>query len=113
MRLAQLPDRDRAQVDDAKIRDYLLSLTHPDGRSKALFFMRFGFHAEKPLALAEALLDIARRNEVVSVARSKYGVRYTVDGPLRAPDGRSPMVRTVWIVTPGAKGPRLITAHPL
>jgi hypothetical protein len=42
-----------------------------------------------------------------------YGLRYTVDGPMRAPDGRAPRVRTVWIVEPGDISARLITAHPL
>jgi hypothetical protein len=49
---------------------------------------------------------------VTAVVESPHGTRYTVAGPLRAPDGRMPMVRTVWIVEPGSP-PRLITAHPL
>ncbi len=31
---------------------------------------------------------------------------------LQTPDARTPKVRTVWIVEPGSRGPRLITAHP-
>jgi hypothetical protein len=42
-----LPDRDRAHVDRSKITEYLLSLSHPDGRTKAAFFMRFGFRVER------------------------------------------------------------------
>jgi hypothetical protein len=42
-----LPEGDRAQVDRAKITDYLLSLSHPDGRGKAAFFMLFGFRIEQ------------------------------------------------------------------
>ena len=44
---------------------------------------------------------------------SAYGTRYAVDGPLETPDGRNPLVRTVWIVDKGSARPRLITAHPL
>ena len=113
MRLAALPDREHARVDEAKVRDYLLSLTHPDGRSKAEFFLRFGFTRADPKALAAALLQLGQTNEVLSVVRSPYGVRYTVDGRLRTPDGRNPLVRTVWIATTDTKGPRLITAHPV
>ena len=113
MRLKELPDREHARVDDAKVRDYLLALNHPDGRSKAEFFFRFGFKAEEPGWLSVALLEIGVSNPVVRVIRSQYGVRYTVDGRLRAPDGRRPVVRTVWIATPETKGPRLITAYPL
>jgi hypothetical protein len=111
--LGSLPDREHARGDEAKVRDYLLSLAHPDGRSKAQFFMRFGFRPSEPRALAAALLELGKSNDVVSVVRSAYGVRYTVDGALRAPDGRTPKVRTVWLQTAETKGPRLITAHPL
>jgi len=90
-----------------------LALDHPDGRSKAAFFMRFGFKLEEAGLLAAALLEVGVGNRVVKAVGSPYGVRYTVDGRLRAPDGRWPMVRTVWIATPETDGPRLITAHPL
>ena len=107
-----LPDRERAQVDRAKITDYLLSPSHPDGRSKAAFFMRFGFKVQDWEVLAEALRAVAARHPATAVVESAHGARYTVDGPLHAPDGRAPLVRTVWIVEPGS-APRLITAHPL
>ena len=108
-----LPDGDRARVDQTKITEYLLSQSHPDGRTKAEFFMRFGFTIEKWQELAEALRAVGTANPVVAVVESPHGVRYTVDGPMQAPDGRTPWVRTVWIVEPGDPGPRLITAHPL
>ena len=41
--IMMLPDADRARVERTKLTDYLLSLSHPDGRSKAQFFMSFGF----------------------------------------------------------------------
>ena len=107
-----LPNSNRTRVDRAKIADYLLSLSHPDGRSKAEFFMRFGFKVEDWEALANALREVGISNPVTSLVESAHGTRYTVDGPLRAPDGRAPMVRTVWIVDSG-NPPRLITAHPL
>jgi hypothetical protein len=108
-----LPDRERAYVDRTKITDYLLSLSHPDGRSKAEFFSRFGFEVGEWQALADALRAVAQSNPVVQIVESPYGVRYTIDGLLAAPDGRTPRVRTVWIAEPEGAGPRLITAHPL
>lgn len=107
-----LPDGANAQVDRSKITGYLLSLEHPDGRGKAEFFMRFGFRLERWELLAEALREAGRSNPVTNVAQSRHGTRYTVDGPIQAPDGRRPIVRTVWIVESG-NPPRLITAHPL
>ena len=107
-----LPDSDRAQVDRAKIVDYLLSLTHPDGRGKAAFFMHFGFKVEEWELLAEALRAVGVSNPVTGVVESLHGTRYTVDGPMQVPDGRAPVVRTVWITEPG-RPPRLVTAYPL
>ncbi len=108
-----LPDADRARVDRAKVVDYLLSRTHPDGRSKAEFFTRFGFRVEEWQVLADALKAIGISNPVAGVVQSSHGTRYSVDGPIRSPDGRTPRVRTVWIAEAGHPGPRLITAHPL
>lgn len=108
-----LPDGDRAHVDSSKIIDYLLSQSHPDGRTKAEFFMRFGFRIERWQELAEALRAVGTSNPVVAVVESAHGVRYTVDGQMQSPDGRTPRVRTVWIAEPGGPGPRLITAHPM
>lgn len=111
--MSMLPNRKHAQVDRRKICDYLLSATHPDGRSKAMYFMRFGFVAEDWQVLAEALRLVGVSNPVVSTVESPFGVRYTVDGLMKAPDGRSPRVRTVWIVSPDGTGPRLVTAFPV
>lgn len=107
-----LPKGDGAYVDRTKIIDYLLSLSHPDGRSKAEFFTRFGFKVEQWQVLAEALRMVGISNPVAATVESSFGTRYTVDGSLQTPDGRSPRVRTVWILEPGTPGPRLITAYP-
>ena len=108
-----LPDADRARVDRAKVVDYLLSRNHPDGRSKAEFFTRFGFKAEDWQVLADALKAVGVSNPATGVVQSSHGTRYTVDGRMQSPDGRTPRVRTILFVEPGRPGPRLITAHPL
>jgi len=108
-----LPDSDRAYVDQLKITEYLLSLSHPDGHSKAAFFVRFGFRAARWQELADALRRVGISHPITTSEQSLQAVRYTVDGLLQAPDGRTPKVRTVWIVEPGGRGPRLITAHPM
>ena len=38
----KLPSADRVQIDDRKIREYLLSRTHAVGRFKARFFAAVG-----------------------------------------------------------------------
>ena len=41
--LVKLPNAEQAIVESRKITHYLLSETHPDGKSKENFFSRFGF----------------------------------------------------------------------
>ena len=108
----KLPNAAHARVDRKKIIEYLLCATHPDGKSKAEFFGRFGFRVQEWKILAGSLLEHARSHSVVNAVDSTFGTRYTIDGPLDAPDGRKPRVRSVWIVEKGSTTPRLITAHP-
>lgn len=113
-----LPNADLAIVEEIKVTGYLLSPDHPDGRSKADFFTRFGFRRENWEILAEALRRHGRAYPVAQTATSFWGTRYSVDGLLDCPDGRRPRLRTVWIVENlendvGESIPRLITAYPI
>ena len=110
----EMPNAAQAFVPPAKITHYLLSLEHPDGRSKAEFFERFGFAQAQWEVLAEALRRHGMTQEVVSSITTRYGVNYAVEGPLEAPDGRCPKVRTIWVVDKDdpAASPRLVTAYP-
>lgn len=60
----KLPDVDKAQVPESKITQYLLSTTHRSGKSKAFFFLTFGFDPDHWEDLASALKQHARDNEV-------------------------------------------------
>jgi len=109
----KLPNADKALVEREKILEYLLNPLHRRGASKARFFARFGFHAEKWEQLAEALHIHGQTHEVKRVRETGFGPRYEVEGKLDAPDGRSPRVRSVWQWDKGEVAPRLITAYPL
>lgn len=110
--MARLPNVERAVVDDAKIVDYLLCEQHEDGRGKALFFIGYGFRPQEPEKLRQALLELARNCDVVTSQPSPHGTKYVVTGPIQAPDGRAPVVRTVWLIDKGRQVARLITAFP-
>ncbi len=56
-----------------KITEYLLSTTNSRGRSKALFFSRFGFELESWEDLAEAFRLHGRTHEVVRTVETPYG----------------------------------------
>jgi hypothetical protein len=108
-----LPNYEKAAISEAKIVDYLLSLSHPGGRGKAIFFRHFGFSVDEWEALAEALLLHATQNEVKAVEITPFGARYVIEGELPTPVGRAPMVRAVWFIDQGSDTPRLVTAYPI
>ncbi len=108
----KLPNSELVLVEKDKIVNYLLCADHPDGGSKARFFQRFGFTIGEWPALVQALSRHGQENEVIIKVESSYGMRYTVEGLIEAPDGRKPRIRTVWIIEKEEKRPRLITAHP-
>lgn len=108
----KLPNYTRAIVPQTKVADYLLSFTHRDGHSKAMFFTRFGYTGDDWEMLAQALLQHAADHEVTTVEDSPFGTRYAVDGELQAPDGRRPYIRVVWFIATGEHIPYLVTAYP-
>ncbi len=108
-----LPNAASAEVPEDKIRKYLLSATHRSGKSKAAFFLRFGFNAQDWQQLAAALQRHAKENPVAEAETTEFGTRYVIDGPLIAPDGTALNVRSVWFINRDADAPRFATAHPL
>lgn len=109
----KLPNPDRLRVDREKVVAYLLSTVHPHGRGKASFFARFGFRVEDWELLSEALRTHGADRQIVKTVETPYGTRYAVEGSLESPDGRHPLVRTVWLVRKGQVTARLITAYPI
>ena len=109
----KLPNYQKAIVAEEKITEYLLSETHTEGKDKAAFFVHFGFSIDEWEVLAEALLQHAAQHEVEKVVESQYGQRFVVEGELQSPDGRDPIIRTVWIIEQDEDVPRLVTAYPL
>jgi hypothetical protein len=109
----KLPDLERAFVRPEKITRYLLSENHPVGRHKARFFSSFGFSLSSWRQLETALLNHATQHEVAQVEATPFGTAYTVDGPLPAPDGRAPQVRTVWFAETSQTAPYFVTAYPI
>lgn len=108
----RLPDPGSAYVEERKVTGYLLAFGHPDGHDKAVYFSGFGFRSGGWQLLADALTAHAATGELVETEETPFGVQYAVEGPLRAPDGRRPSVRSVWEQRPGGRGPRLVTAYP-
>ena len=108
----KLPGAERAIVDERKVRDYLLSKSHPIGRFKAVFLARAGFEADNWKDLVFQLRELALRGDAVRGERSEFGERYTISGILRGPQGLGLEVITVWLVLSEGEAPRLVTVYP-
>jgi len=109
----KLPNANKALVEREKITDYLLNPAHRFGASKARFFTHFGFQVEEWEQLAQALRQHGQTHEVTKTRQTGFGPRYEVEGRLSCPNGRSPLMRSVWQLDEGAVAPRLLTAYPL
>jgi hypothetical protein len=107
-----LPNAQQATVDPSKVRDYLLSPTHPIGHFKAVVFNALGYTVEHWPLLAQDLIALARSESAVPGHPSPYGVKYEVSGKLTGPNGRSAKFTTVWMLKTGESIPRFVTATP-
>ena len=99
-------------IEDAKVRDYLLSSSHPVGRFKARFFRSLGFTELNWRELKTALLRLGQNGAVTGPVHSGHGSKYLVSGTLVGPNGRTAKVLSVWIVPHHSTMARLVTAMP-
>ena len=98
-------------IERRKLVLYLLNLDHITGAAKAKFFLGHGFSIETPERLAEALLSHTR--EVgPEVKRVGAAVKLVFTGPIRTPNGTTPLVRSVWQQDRREGDARLLTAYP-
>lgn len=99
------------EISERKVRQYLLNIDHREGRSKAQFFLAYGFSETDWQFLACALRCHPADNPVAAEEETEYGRKLIVRCQLRTPDGRNPCIRTVWMIKSGGQ-PRLVTAYP-
>ena len=107
-----LPNAASAFVEPIKVRDYLLSPSHPIGRFKATVFVALGYSAAQWEILRDDLLGLAQTGTAISGQASGFGKKFEVDGILTGPFGRSAYFKTVWMLRTGEAFPRFVTAFP-
>ena len=107
-----IPNAKLARVDAEKLSDYLLNLFHPVGGAKARWLVSHGFSPDEPQILRNELIAIAKTSDDFESVETEYGVKYTVNGNLNCPDGKTPAVKTVWMSSPEEYYPLLVTAYP-
>lgn len=109
----KLPYRKNAIIKREKLTNYLLSLTHEKGKSKAKFFRRIGFNEMSTEEFEKELLKVGKSNDVVKIDEEKAEivVKYTIDGLIDSPNGKRYKVRTVWAIPVDTKIPHLVSAY--
>lgn len=108
----QIPNADRAVIDPAKLRAYLLSSSHPVGRFKAAFFLGLGYSAQDWRRLEADLRSQHLSKDATAEGRTSYGQKYAIRAILVGPAGRAAEVVSVWVVRTGEEVPRFVTAYP-
>ena len=107
----KIPGGERAILDAAKVRDYLLSREHRVGAAKARFFTKLGFDHQYWSTLRDELLRLAQSDAELGSA-TRFGQKYVVRGSIAGPSGRAAQIVVVWIILTGEDCPRFVTAYP-
>jgi hypothetical protein len=84
----KLPNGDRAVIDERKLREYLLSESHPVGRFKAVFFRALGYSAALCSRLELDLRQHAQTDDAIPTDATEYGQKYEIRGRLLGPNGK-------------------------
>lgn len=111
----KLPNGDNVkptQISE-KLTNYILKEDHKDGQHKArLFKSILGINLDNQYILIDALLKIAKEEDVCHTENSPHGEKYVIDFLLKTPYGFC-KVRSAWIILNTEEYPRLTTVYPL
>lgn len=108
----KVPNASRAIIEVPKLRDYLLSPSHPVGRFKAPFFAALGYSQEQWPQLEADLRAQLVLQDAQPAAASPYGRKYEIRAILTGPSGRSAEIVSIWIILSDEDAPRFVTAYP-
>src|SRR3972149_6169476 len=108
----RLANAGQAVIPAAKLRDYILSQTHPVGRYKAAFFEGLGYKREEWQVLDRDLREQHLSLDALEVEGNEFGRKFIIQGPFSGPAGVADMLVSVWIVLYDESAPRFVTAYP-
>jgi hypothetical protein len=74
-------DPQRAIIEPAKLRDYVLSPSHPVGRFKATFFAALGYSRDEWPTLADDLRTQHLAHEAEHIETTAFGAKYRIVAP--------------------------------
>ena len=107
-----LPNAEHAIIERVKLKDYVLSFSHPVGRFKARFFAGLDFSADRWDVLEQALRTQHLSQDAEAGVPDAFGQPFTIRAILRGPAGQSALVVSVWFIRAGEAQPRFVTAYP-
>jgi hypothetical protein len=109
MKMAKLPNGDRAVIPMEKLVNYCLSPMHTRGKEKARVFASvLGITRDNASELVSLIRQAAIAGEVTKEDSTVFGQYYRVDWSI--PASRDVVLRTIWEVAVGEEIPRLISA---
>jgi hypothetical protein len=99
-------------LDRRKFAEYALNPDNPVGGDKALVFQRrLGYTKDNYESLFEQVREGVLEGEALPKLLNQHGQRYQVDLEVTGVEGQRAIVRTGWIVEPGATLARLVTLY--
>lgn len=102
----------RLVIDPRKLTDYALNPDNPVGADKALIFRsRLGYTKDNYKTLLQQIQAQALIAKALPTQADEHGQRYQVDLEVIGIEGQMAIVRTGWIVEPGADFARLVTLY--
>ena len=107
-----LPNAEKAVIDPAKIRDYLLSPVHPVGRFKAVVFQALGYTAEGWEQLRDDILCFVSGSEIFTTVETAWGLRFKIRSQWQGANSRSLSVITIWQEDRESEVLRFVTLYP-
>lgn len=108
-----IPNIHNAIIEDNKIIFYLLNINHPDGGSKAKWFINQGFQVENINKLKDIIIRQASENKVSKTVKTNFGTKYIVEGNIKTLKGSIKKVKTIWIIPLFEDIPKLVTIYPI
>ena len=96
--MMKVPNYHNAQIPTDKIEGYILSKTHPIGKTKALFFEHAGYTIRNRDLFIEDIYSILKENSVARKVETEYGIKYIVKGKIGERFGKPVAVITIWLV---------------
>ena len=110
--MVKLSNSQNALIAERKLRDYVLSSSHPTGKHKAKFLQRAGYEQKEWVILENDLREQHLTQDAQKKEKNSFGQKFIIKAPLTGPNGVRLMVTSVWIILNNENFPRFVTLIP-